>query len=65
MGNSPEGEEKMTEKEAKIRCAELDKDEQDVTVEISLSREVVAALETKRERIRMQRYNVYLAMMKS
>jgi len=55
----------MTEKEAKVKCAELDGAEQSVTVEIAEARERVAVLETKRERIRMERATAYVEYTKA
>lgn len=55
----------MTEKQARVKGAELDAKEQAVSVEISALRETLAALETKRERIRMERATVYIAYAKA
>jgi hypothetical protein len=44
-----------------VKVAELDAKEQAVTMELAELREKQAALETKRERIRMERSTVYIA----
>jgi hypothetical protein len=44
-----------------VKGAELDAKEQAVMVELAELREQQAALETKRERIRMERATVYIA----
>jgi hypothetical protein len=60
--NNNRGKEKaMTEKQARVKGAELDAKEQAVMVELAELREQQAALETKRERIRMERATVYIA----
>lgn len=51
----------MTDKQARVKIAELNAKEQAVSVEISTLRESLAALETKRECIRMDQANVYIA----
>ena len=65
MGNSPEGDEEMTTKQARVKGAELDAKEQAVCVEIAEFREKLAALETKRERIRLERQNVVITFTKA
>lgn len=65
MGNSPKGEGTMTEKQLRVKGAELDAKEQAVCVEIAALREKLTALETKRERIRMDRQIVYISYIKA
>jgi hypothetical protein len=48
-----------------VKGAELDAKEQAVCVEIAEFREKLAALETKRERIRLERQNVVIAFTKA
>ena len=55
----------MTEKQARVKGAELDAKEQALTVELAEMREKMAALETKRERVRMERSTVYIAYTKA
>lgn len=55
----------MTEKQAKVKGAELDAKEQAITVKLSELREKMAVLETCRELIRMEKSTVYVAFVKA
>ncbi len=50
----------MTEKQARVRLAEIDAEEQAVTVDISKMRERLAKLETTREFVRQRRAEAWL-----
>ena len=54
----------MNENELRAKYAELEAKEQAVNVEIARIREKMAALEFKRERVKLKRYNVYAEYIK-